>query len=89
VGLENEDNDPIDAGHNTIESKSGMHSAVLPPDGMAVVIMLAVMWRVEGVISSGNDKEEPCDDGENFVGQKIGRRELFAFGERVVWLDVR
>ena len=57
---------------------------VLAPDGVAVMVLVVVVRAVKGVVHAHNDKQEPGEDGEDLVGQKIAARELFAFCEWIV-----
>lgn len=61
---------------------------ILTPDGVALMLVFAVGWCVEGVVCSDNHYEQPCNDGQDLVGDEIAPTEFFAFGEGVVCLRV-
>lgn len=61
--------------------------AVLAPDGAAVVF--AFMRRFKGIVDGGNDKDEPGDGGEDFVGEDgvLGVGRGLAEGIRYCWMS--
>ena len=88
VCLQDQDDDPVNAGHHRVQAEAGLHVIVLSPYGMALVIVLALLRSLNCVIHSNNHHQEPCYDCEDLVGREVGFRELRPFGERVVYSSV-
>ena len=82
--LQDQDEDPIDAGHNAVECEAGVPVAVLVPDAAALMRVCTVCWAIESVVSAWYEDQQPRDNGENLVRQKIARGELLPFGEWVI-----
>lgn len=57
VDLEDQDDDPIDTGNNSIETEWSWPVVVLAPNGVAVVVVLAVLRACEGIVDSCHDNE--------------------------------
>jgi hypothetical protein len=49
AGLHDQHDDPVDARYDHVERERRPHVPVLAPYGMAVVVMFAVCWSIEGV----------------------------------------
>ena len=69
-GLQDQRNDPVHARDNDIQGEWRPHVSVLTPYCVAVVLVMAIRWRTEGVIEGCNHYEEPGDDCENLVGKQ-------------------
>jgi hypothetical protein len=52
VSLENEDENPVDAGDDAIDREASMPVVILVPDAAAVVMFRTVCWAIERVVSS-------------------------------------
>ena len=55
--LQDEQDNHVDRGDDGVEGKGGVVVRVLVPDGASVV--LALGWRIEGVVDAGDNQEEP------------------------------
>lgn len=84
LGLQNEDNDPVYASNDRVQSERGIMMVVLTPNCMTVVMSLAVCGGIECIVCSWDDYQEPWDDGQDLVGNEVASTELFAFGKRIV-----
>ena len=85
VGLQDEDEDPVDACKHRVEREWGRSMTVLTPNSMTVVVM-AISRLIERIVGTRDYEEQPCHDGEDLVGKEIASREFFSFGEWVVCL---
>lgn len=84
--LENEQDNPIDAGDQHVQPERRSKVSILSPDSV-LVRTLAGIRRPEGVQDPDNYNQEPCDDGEDLVSVQRFAVELGPFGKRVVVLD--
>lgn len=83
--LQDKHDDPVYAGHNRIQGERCIMMVILAPDSVtSTAFVVAVSWFVEGVICSNNHNEQPCNNGEDLVGDEVAPTELLAFCERVV-----
>ena len=63
---------PVDASNDTVQGERRVHVTILTPDGMAVMVLRAVVRCIEGIDHSRDNDKKPCYDSENLVRQKIG-----------------
>lgn len=84
VRLENEDHRPVYARDHRVESERCRPVVVLSPDCMTSLMVAAVGRASEGVVCTRNNNGEPRHDSEDFVGNKVGIRELFSLSKGIV-----
>ena len=56
VGLQDKDEDPVDAGNDRVQPEWGGSVTVLSPNSVAVV-MMAISWLIERIVGTGDDEE--------------------------------
>jgi hypothetical protein len=84
VDLEDQNDDPVDAGNDSIETEGSWPMIVLAPNRMAVVVVLAVLRACKGIVDSCYDDEQPGNDSKDLVGGQVGAGELAALCEGIV-----
>ena len=70
--MQDENDDPVDAGYDAIESERRVHPAVLSPDGVAMVVVLAIDRGIKGIVGPRDHEEKPCDNGQDLISQQVG-----------------
>lgn len=59
----------------------------MTPDG--IPMMLAIVWCAICVVNAGNNADEPCEDGQDFVGPDSLDWMRLSSAEGVDWWIVR
>jgi len=80
--LKEEDSEPVERGNESVQSKACWVSCIMSPDGISPML-LVIHRHAKGVIDTGDDGQEPCDDGQDLVRPNGLHIVGLASGERV------
>ncbi len=67
--LQDQGDDPVYACDNDIKGEWSPHVPVLSPYCVAVVLVIAIGRRIEGIVEGCDNHEEPGDYREDLVGK--------------------
>lgn len=65
ANLEDADDGPVNLGNGIVESEAGVDELVLVPDSAANGV--AIMRFLDAVVNRDNDRQQPGEDGQDFV----------------------
>lgn len=84
--LEDKDSEPVERDDQIVEREAGGEGVVHVPDPPEGMVMMSMVRKVKGVVHRDDDGQQPCDDGQDLVGDDRTSAVRISLGEGV---DVR
>lgn len=80
--LKEESHEPIERSHEGIQGERCRVRGIVSPDGISPALFI-IVGNFKGVVDAGQDRQEPCDDGEDLVSPDGPHRMRLASQEGV------